>query len=204
MATLVTDRWLEERLRLEREESGANRYDEVWEGLYLMPPMPDDEHQEIASRLGAVLQQVVGWDGPDKVYVGVNVSDRREEWKRNYRVPDIAVFLSGTSATDCGTHWCGGPDFVAEIVSPDDRTRDKLPFYAQIGVRNLLLVERQPWALELHELRDGQLALAGESTLEAPAVLSSTVLPVTFRLVAGTDRPSIEVAHSDGSQRWSV
>ena len=41
MATLITDPKLEEQLRAQRAEWGGDRYDEVWEGTYLMNPLPE-------------------------------------------------------------------------------------------------------------------------------------------------------------------
>jgi Uma2 family endonuclease len=204
MATYVTDPFVEGRLRADREASGGDRFDEVWEGVYFMPPLANDEHQELATRIGAVLQIVVGWDGPHRVYVGVNVSDREEGWEDNYRIPDVAVFLEGGPARDCGTHWCGGPDFAIEILSPGDRSREKLAFYAGLGVRELLLIDRDPWAVELYQNRDGELIQTGQSSLDQPAPLASETLPLTFCLRAGRTRPILDVAHTDGVQRWSV
>lgn len=123
MATLVTDLDLEQRLRAERKASGADRYDEVWEGVYHIPPLVGDEQQEIVSELAAILTATVRWPGLGKVRAGVNVSDREEDWTFNYRVPDVAVFLAGTSVRNCGTHWLGGPDFAVEVASRGDDTR---------------------------------------------------------------------------------
>jgi len=50
----------------------------------------------------------------------------------------------------------GGPDFAVEILNPGDRTPEKLPFYASVNVRELLVVDRDPWSLELFRLCDGQ------------------------------------------------
>ena len=90
-----------------------------------------------------------------KVMAGVNVSDREHGWKKNYRCPDVVVFLNHTKAVDCDTFWFGGPDFAVEIASPGDRSREKLEFYAKVGTRELLLVDRKPWSLELYRL-DGE------------------------------------------------
>ena len=38
MATIVLDESLGKRLQAERVASGADRYDEVWEGTYMMAP----------------------------------------------------------------------------------------------------------------------------------------------------------------------
>ena len=204
MAVLVTDRNVEDRLRAEREASGADRYDEVWDGVYVMPPMPNDEHQQLVMRMGSILQELVGWPGLGEVRAGVNVSDREDGWEHNYRVPDLAVFLHGGAAKNCGTHWCGGPDFVVEILSPGDQSRDKLPFYQALGTRELLFIDRDAWALELQQLRKKKVAKAGPITQQRPETLISDVLPLTFRLTSGTARPMIEITHSQDQRRWLV
>ena len=204
MAVLVFDPAVEERLKEERQATGADRYDEVWEGVYMMAPLANTEHQRIQSGLTAAIRNAVGWDEVIQVHAGANVSDREDAWTHNYRIPDVVVVFPGGAARDCGTHWCGGPDFCVEIASPGDRSRDKVDFYAGIGVRELLLVDRDPWALELCRLTAGRLEVAGRSDLTRSDTLASNVLPVSFRLVAGKSRPQIEVAHRDGVQRWTV
>lgn len=204
MAPVVLDPSVEEPLIAERQASGVDRYDEVWEGVYMMAPLANNEHQDLQSRLAGAIQNLVGWAGPERVHAGANVSDRDQDWIQNYRIPDVVVTYPGGAARDCGTHWCGGPDFCVEIASPGDRSRDKLDFYARIGVRELLLIDRSPWALELHRLAAGRLELVGRSDLTIPDALVSSVLPASFRLVPGAHRPVIEVAHRDGLQRWLV
>jgi Uma2 family endonuclease len=204
MAILIRDPLLGEDVLAERQRRGADRYDEVWEGVYVMPPMPNNEHQQLVMCLGAVLQDVVGWTGQGTVCPGVNVSDRDQDWRQNYRVPDVAVFLRGGTAQNRDTHWVGGPDFVVEITSPADDTRDKLPFYGQVGVRELLLIDRDPWRLELYRLQGRQLTLAGQATAEQPAALASTVVPLSFNLRPGAGRPLLEVVLPGTDRTWLV
>jgi Uma2 family endonuclease len=204
MATLITDPTLEEQIRAQRAEWGGDRFDEVWEGTYMMTPLPNSEHSQIQSKLVVVFQNALGFSSPAVVYGGVNVSDRTDDWTKNYRCPDVAVVFPGGIAKDCDTHHLGGPDFVVEVVSPYDRSREKIVFYGRVGVRELLLVDRDPWALELYRLHDGQLELAGQSRPEQPDLLASQVLPLTFCLIDGDKRPRIEVNHSDGAQKWVV
>jgi hypothetical protein len=90
-----------------------------------------------------------------------------------------------------------------EILSPDDKTRSKIPFYETLGVRELLLVDRDPWQLELYELQYGQLALAGQSCFTQPSPLESKVVPFQFRLIPGP-RPSIEVICLTDQRKWLV
>ena len=73
---------------------------------------------------------------------------------------------------------------------------------AQPGTRELLLVDRKPWALELDRLEAGVLRLVGKSTLEGPQILTSAVLPLRFRLVEGEARPRIRVEPAVGLQTW--
>jgi Uma2 family endonuclease len=204
MPVYLTDPDLEERLKAERAESGGDRYDEVWEGVTFMPPLANNQHQSLGTGMAVVFHLALGEVGRGRIYAGVNVSDRDEGWEFNYRCPDVAVYLPGNRARDCVTHWWGGPDFGTEIVSPRDRSREKLAFYASVGVRELLIVDRDPWALELYRLHQGQLLSVGRSDLNQPMPLESTVLPVTFRLIAGSDRPQIEIVHRDGVQRWTL
>jgi len=133
---------------------------------------------------------------------GVNISDRIDDWQGNYRVPDVAVFLNGGHAVNRGAFWYGGPDFAVEVISPDDRTREKLPFYEKVRVREVLLVNRQPWRLELFGGQDDELVGGGQSTVENGATIVSNVLPFSFRLVSGEDRPQIEVIHTESNTRW--
>lgn len=203
MVALITDPQLQADLIAQRRASGADRYDEVWEGVYVMSPLADLEHQELATRLTKILLSVTD-EQRDKVFAGCNVSDRRKNWTKNFRCPDAAVFLQGTTAVHCKTHWCGGPDFAVEIISPDDQTLDKLPFYAKVGTRELLVIDRDPWELTLYHLTEGCLIEAGRSTVANTQPLSSKVLPLTWRLVNDEGRPAIEIVHADGVQRWLV
>jgi Uma2 family endonuclease len=204
MATLITDPWLERRVQAEREATGADRYDEVWEGVYMMAPMPGDEHQDIVMGLAAILHEAIQRPGLGKVRPGINVSDRREGWKQDYRVPDVAVFLNSGTAENLGTHWVGGPDFAVEVISPLDRAREKIPFYEKVGVGELLIVDRDPWRLELYRLRDGRLEQIGRSELGSENLATAETVSLTFQLVAGDERPQIQVVATSTDRKWIV
>jgi Uma2 family endonuclease len=204
MTLMVLDAELRDRLIAERQACGSDRYDEVWEGIYMMAPLANNEHQDLQGGLSTAFRLALGWDGPGRVHPGANVSDREKGWNHNYRCPDVVVVMPNGVARDCGTHWYGGPDLCVEIISPDDRARDKFEFYSTVGVRELLLIDRDPWELEVHRLSSGRLDLVGRSNLVHPDVIVSQVLPVSFRLQPGQPRPKIEVVHRDGIQRWLV
>jgi Uma2 family endonuclease len=204
MDLMVLDADLQARLLAERQASGGDRFDEVWEGVYMMAPLANNEHQDLQARLAGAIQTAIGWDDPARVQAGANVSDQEEDWTHNYRCPDVVVALPDGVARDRGTHWYGGPDFCVEIVSRHDRSRRKFDFYAGVGVRELLLVDRDPWELELYRLASGRLELIGRVAPGDVDALASSVVPVSFRLLDGQPRPRIEVTHRDGVQRWLV
>jgi Uma2 family endonuclease len=204
MSVLIRDRSISRDLIRKRKSQGLDRYDEVWDGVYVMPPMPNDEHQQLVSRTTSIMEDVIGWPGLGEVRPGVNVSDRVKNWKKNYRIPDVAVFLNGGKAINYTTHWVGGPDWLAEILSDDDESRKKLEFYETVAVREILLIDRDPWSTELYQLQNDKLILAGKSDLEQPNQLKSLVLPLSFQMVAGLTRPLVLVRHTDGTRQWHV
>lgn len=205
MSVLINDPDLASRLLAERSLSGADRYDEVWEGTYMMAPLANDEHQDIQSKLTSIFQVLVGWGNGALVRAGVNVSDREHDWQFNYRCPDVAVFFPGTHARNCDTHWLNGPDLAVEILSPNDRAREKIPFYSTTGVRELLLIDRNPWSLELYHPHNGQLHLTARVTPEDAKPLTFTLLPLTLRFqTAANSRPDILASRTDSSEHWKL
>jgi Uma2 family endonuclease len=203
MSAIINDSVLADELIRRRRESGADKYDEVWDGVYVMAPLANDEHQDLVDQFATILTVTVQWKGLGKVRPGVNVSDRRDDWRSNYRCPDVVVYLNNTAAENCGTHWRGGPDLAIEVTSPDDATLDKLPFYAQVGTRELLVVDRDPWRLTHYRLQDGELVESGRSTADNAVLLTSSVVPLQFSLAAD-DPPKFDVAHADRVQKWTI
>ena len=204
MPVLILDPMYERHVRAIRKAEFPDARDEVWEGVLVVPPLPNNEHQILATELAFAFGFVVNRPRGDKVLVGCNVSDRDEDWTQNYREPDVAVYLSGNAAKDSSTHWVGGPDFLVEIVSPGEDARQKLDFYARVNTIEVLIVERHPWRLELYRLQNGKLALIGVSDLTNSAVLASAVLPLTFQIGAAARRPAILVSHTASSQTWTA
>ena len=204
MTTVIHDTLVEERLKAERAASGADRHDEVWENVYMMAPMPNCEHQVLVGRFTRVLGEVVSDAGSGDVLPGVNVSDRVDGWETNYRVPDVAVFLKTTRAVNHEQFWCGGPDFVVEIVSPQDQTREKLGFYGAIGTRELLVVDRDPWQLQLYRHDGSVLALVASVLVDQESWIESQTLGLRMRLRSGADRPWIEVCHTASGSSWRI
>jgi Uma2 family endonuclease len=197
---LILDRELIRHVYAIRTAHGNRPHDEVWDGMLVLYAPPDNEHQELRGALSFAIQAA----RIETVIPGVNVSDRDEDWLANFRCPDVVVSLSTNPAKDRGTHWVGGPDLAVEIVSPGEDPRQKLDFYAKVRTREVLIIDRDPWAVELYRLRRGKMALVGKSDATKPTVLASAALPLTFQMQPGKPRPTILIAHTDGKQTWTA
>ncbi len=167
-----------------------------------MSPLPSNEHQRLVLRLSRILGELIDDAGLGLVFPGVNLTALDASWEQDFREPDVAVFLNDTKAINRGTHWQGAADFLVEIISPGERTREKIPFYSRLGVVELLVIDREPWSLELYRQQDGQLTMAGRSTLAAPDVLRSQTVGLGFQLLPGDPRPQIQVTHAASGRQW--
>jgi Uma2 family endonuclease len=202
---LIRDAELFGRLIEERKRKGIDRYDEVWEGMYVMASMPNNAHQKVLDDLGDILTELVKRGKLGDKYQGANVSDRRKGWEYNYRVPDMVVVLKDSRALDCGTHFFGGPDFLIEVQSPGDDTEEKVPFYGKIGVRELLILHRDKRALRLLRLEGEELVLVKPESLEGKEWLVSAVLPLAFRRTVRKGVALTQVRRTDGKPGlWTV
>ncbi len=203
-AALVTEPAHIKSLIQDRRERGIDRHDEVWEGVYVMAPAPNNEHQELIGELFYILKLINEEGSIGKILPGTNVTDQHDDWTKNYRVPDVVVFRNDNQAVDRGTNWLGGPDLAVEIVSARDRTREKLDFYAKVNTHELLIVDRDPWHLELYRLAEGKLSLVSTSSLQEPSWIASETVPLRMRLQPSEPRPTIEVLHAESDKSWQI
>jgi Uma2 family endonuclease len=203
MAAVLLDRNLAESILAERRARGNRTREEVWNGITHIMPNPNNEHQDIAVFFSTVFNLLFGLGKPNRVESSPNLSDRVDEWEKNYRNPDMAYFAADTEAEDHDSFWCGGPDFLLEVISPDDMSREKLPFYASIGTKEVIIVDRDPWQLEFYRLGRSTLRLVGTVRPGDGKRLTSSVVPLTFELVRGRPRPKIRVRHTKSDQEWT-
>jgi Putative restriction endonuclease len=134
MSTLVLDPATPEleALKERRRRSGLDRLDEVWEGVLHMVPAPSYEHAVVSQQLAVLL------DGPARAagLVPAMGEFNLGESEHDFRVPDGGLHRPGASGI-----WLPTAALVVEIVSPEDETWQKLPFYAAHGVDEVLIVD---------------------------------------------------------------
>ena len=115
-----------------RRRSGLDRLDEVWEGVYHMVPGPSFGHARVSQQLAVLLDDPARAAGLVAVMSIFNLGDSDQD----FRVPDGGLHRPGV-----GGMWIPTAALVVEIVSPGDESWQKLPFYAQRGVDELLIVD---------------------------------------------------------------
>jgi Uma2 family endonuclease len=152
-----------------RERTGADRFDEMWEGVLHMAPSPSFQHQAHASRILAFFLDVWCPRSGGGAVMQVNVSTP-ERWAQDYRIPDVSVLRR--DRVPPGEAAFVQPTAVFEIRSPGDETYEKLPFYAAVGVEAVAVVERDTRAVQVFALVEGHFVLTPPSadgwTLIAP------------------------------------
>ena len=121
-----------------RRELGQDLLDEVWEGVHHMNPAPHRRHAHIAQQLAVILDEPARRAGLVPMISIFNLGEPDD-----YRVPDGGLFEPGPDEVYART-----AELVVEIVSPDDKTWEKLGFYAAHRVGELLIVDPQERAVQ--------------------------------------------------------
>jgi Uma2 family endonuclease len=142
----------------ERNNTKAAQWDEVWNGVLHMPPMPIGDHQDLELDLAAFLKRE--WARPigGLVRHQVNLTTPEDEgnWRENYRIPDLVLLTPDRRHIDRNAYMAGAPSAVVEIRSPGDETDDKFEFYAGLGVPEVWVIDRDTKEPTVYALSDGQ------------------------------------------------
>ena len=165
--------WLDERRR-----HGLDKRDEVWDGVLHMVPQPGSSHMILSRDLLFVLVPVAARHGWEVLFETSFYSA-----DDNYRVPDLVIFdRSNVSWRGIDHH----AEIAIEILSPNDESREKFPFYAARGVREVWLIEPTTRVAEIYWLTEQY----------ATAHTESPVLGIRFSTVAG---PRLRLDGPDGT-----
>src|SRR5690348_9124540 len=117
MRMLVIDpppEWMEQ-----RRKCGADRWDEVWDGVIHVPPMPTTTHQKFEYTMQRVLTPIAAAHGLE-IFHHINLLGPGSVAFENYRGPDV-VMVRPEHVTERGAE--GHAEFVVEILSPHDESR---------------------------------------------------------------------------------
>ena len=136
-----------------RRQTGADRFDEMWEGVLHMNPPPDVDHQDLEGAIESWLRQ--HWKTSEQVVLHQVAVSPDDDWTNNYRVPDLILIAADRIAMRRETYFHGGPTVVVELRSPGDESYEKLPFYAELGVPEVWVIDRDTKSPELYILTDG-------------------------------------------------
>lgn len=129
-----------------RRELGQDRFDEVWEGVYWVSPGPTAAHAIVVAELVAVLHSLA-LEARLTATGSFNLGKADD-----YRVPDYGYHRGVPTGTYVLT-----AALVVEVVSPGDRTWEKLGFYAAHGVDELVIADPDSRTVALFVRRtDGQ------------------------------------------------
>jgi hypothetical protein len=160
MATMVLDPYAYEldALKERRRISGLDRLDEVWGGVLHMVPAPNYEHARLGQQLAESLGPLARDAGLEAVLGAFNLGDSIDD----FRVPDGGLHRSGAEGV-----WLHTAALAVEIISPGDETWQKLPFYADHEVDEVLIVDPEERAVHWLGLSDGEYLPIERSALIA-------------------------------------
>lgn len=174
-----------EAMLAERRRLGLDVFDEMWDGVLHMVPPPGGPHQNFGAELLMVLGPLAKRRGLQPHYeAGLFRS------AKDYRVPD-QLYCRPEHRSARGAE---GAEFVVEIRSPGDETYDKLDFYAERGVRELLIAHPTERRVELLRAVNTHLLLV---TSDATGAVRSEVLQAGFATVGTVLRISWDHGSAD-------
>jgi Uma2 family endonuclease len=128
-----------------------------------MAPAPMYEHQRIVLEIGRFVGALCERHGRGVLALGINVFNEAST-AEDYRIPDYSFVAKGREHILARDGIRGdGSDAVIEVRSPADETYEKFPFFARLGVREVIVVHRDTRNPEVYRLAGSQyLAVAGD------------------------------------------
>jgi hypothetical protein len=143
-----------EQLIERRRALGLDLFDETWEGAYHVAPPLRFRHAYLGEAVAAVLRpyaQAAGLIGSGPFNLG---------HENDFRVPDRGLHREMVDAVYLDT-----AAMMVEILSPDDETYEKFPFYAAHAVDEVLVVEPDAHLVRIFALEGSDYAATGRSAV---------------------------------------
>lgn len=152
----ILDPDLVKRIAEDRRRTGADRFDEVWEGVLRVTPSPTFRHFNILWALIKFLAPVAERHGGRLVWdLGVRRPGTGDD---DFRIPDLMFVAPGEEhrMSEDSSYIDGGPSAVFEIRSPGDDTFRKKRFYQEAGVGEFVVVDRDALSVRAFRLKGGK------------------------------------------------
>lgn len=135
-----------------RKRIGADRWDEMWQGVLHIVPAPNRAQQDLEGSLESYLR--TNWARPHgaRVYHQINLAPPGG-WPDDFRIPDLLFLTPKNFVLDHNEYFEGAVDGVVEIHSPGDETYDKLAYYEELGVAEAWVIHRDTREPEVYLLK---------------------------------------------------
>jgi hypothetical protein len=166
-----------------RRRWGAGRWDEMWNGVLHVVPMPSGAMQRFSTEFLATVAPLAKARGLRPYYtLGLFRTDD------DYRVPRQS-YCRPDQVQERGAE---GAELVLEIRFDGDETYEKIDFYSERGVREMLVAHPKEGRIELFRAVGGRLIRMQPGP---DGEHSSEVLGITLRTVDG----KLEITWDGGS-----
>jgi Uma2 family endonuclease len=148
-----------------RTAMGLDRRDEMWDGVLHLNRVAGTAHAHLLTELAILLDATATERGLHAIWaVGFfDPADPEGQW----RVPDVLV-AKPEQVTERGVE--GSAELVVEVLWPDDESVAKLPFYARMGVKQVLLIDPFDLSFVLHRLGRTRYRVVDDNRLDALGV----------------------------------
>jgi hypothetical protein len=166
-----------------RRRWGADRWDEVWNGVLHVVPLPSGAVQRFNTTLFGILAPLAAAEGL-RPYCTLGLFRTDDD----YRVPHQA-YCRPEQLQERGAE---AAELVLEMRFPGDEAYEKIDFYSERGVREMLVAHPEEGRIEVFRAVGGRL---GPVPPGAGGERTSDVLGITLRTVDG----ELEITGDGGS-----
>ena len=187
--------WLLEQRRV----TGEDQRDELWDGVLHMSPSPLTAHNELLIELCLALAPSAKRRGlklfgdNQSIFDPAGPGGPREPVTpevKNWRIPDVTI-VHPRHLSRRGTE--GHAEIVIEVLSAHDEAREKFPYYAGVGCREVWLVTVER-TIEVHALQGGAYVRV---TPTADGIVTASALGLELQTVATADGPRLRITDGD-------